>query len=134
MKEKKADIKWLRSLQINLASSNFLERMDDVPEGVVIKQPQPGSMKPFPEFYFETTHATFEGFLPAALARGAYKVAPPPLVVNKKGLEGIQEAIDLQRAIAEKGQEGIKEAIIRARGGVVTDDMVSPVKLVVERA
>ena len=54
-------------------------------------------------------------------------------MVNRKGLEGIQEAVDLQRAIGEKGQQGIKEAVNRVKGGV-EEDKVSPVKLVVERA
>ncbi|RAL09577.1 zinc-binding alcohol dehydrogenase family protein [Aspergillus homomorphus CBS 101889] len=44
--------------------------------------------------YHETNPATFAGYLPEALAKGAYKVAPPPEVVPTKGLEGIQEALD----------------------------------------
>jgi len=85
-----------------------------VPKGVDVKQPTAEKFKPFPDCWFETALATFGGYLPEALANGAYKVAPQPLVVNMKGLEGIQEAIDLLR-------EGIKE------------DKISPIKLVVER-
>lgn len=91
-----------------------------------------GSLKPFPDCWFETVPATFGGYLPEALARGAYQVAPPPLVVNRKGLEGIQEVIDLQRLIAEKGHEGVKEVINRVKGGI-DEGEISPVKLVVER-
>ncbi|KAA8645830.1 hypothetical protein EYZ11_010710 [Aspergillus tanneri] len=45
--------------------------------------------------YHETNPATFAGYLPEALAAGVYKVAPVPDVVPTKGLEGIQEALDL---------------------------------------
>ncbi|KAK0610595.1 oxidoreductase [Bombardia bombarda] len=45
--------------------------------------------------FSETLSVTFGGFLVEALAEGVYKVAPPPEVVNKKGLEGVQEALDL---------------------------------------
>lgn len=103
-----------------------------MPEGVDVRQLAPGSFKPFPICWFETTPATFGGYLPEALAKGAYKIAPPPVVVNKKGLEGIQEVIDLQRGIAEKGHEGIKEVIKHVKGGR-EEDKISPVKLVVER-
>lgn len=47
------------------------------------------------EAFAETLPATFGGYLPEALAKGVYKIAPTPRVVNTKGLEGIQEAIDL---------------------------------------
>lgn len=42
--------------------------------------------------------------LAKGLAKGAYKMALP-LVVNREGLEGIPEGIDLMRVAAEKGQE-----------------------------
>ncbi|KAI1204931.1 GroES-like protein [Annulohypoxylon truncatum] len=45
--------------------------------------------------YYGTTSKIFADFLPRALERGEYKVAPTPEVVKTKGLEGIQEAIDL---------------------------------------
>lgn len=103
----------------------------DVPEGVDIKQLTPDNFVPFPDCWFETEQATFGGFLPEALSKGVYKVAPPPLVVNRKGLEGLQEAIDIMRAVSEKGQEGVKEAI-----GKVEDDTkadLTVIKVVVER-
>ena len=103
-----------------------------MPRGVDVKQPTADKFKPFPDCWFETTLATLRGYLPEALAKGAYKVAPPPLVVNRNGLEGIQEAIDLMRVVAEKGQEGIKEAINRRKEGV-KEDKISAIKLVVER-
>lgn len=53
--------------------------------------------------YRETSKATFEGFLPEALAEGAYKVAPAPEVVQTRGLEGIQEALNmLKRGVSAK--------------------------------
>ncbi|KAF7136708.1 hypothetical protein CNMCM5793_006026 [Aspergillus hiratsukae] len=45
--------------------------------------------------YHETNPATFAGYLPDALAKGVYKVAPRPEIVPTKGLNGIQEALDL---------------------------------------
>ena len=75
-----------------------------------MKQPTAENFQPPPDCWFETTTATFGGYLPEALARGDYKVAPPPLVVNRNGLEGIQEAIDLMKK-----------------------DNISAIKLVVER-
>lgn len=88
-------------------------------------------MVPFPDCWFETEQATFGGYLPEALAKGAYKVAPPPLVVNRKGLEGLQEGIDIMRAISEKGDAGVKKAIEKAENGVNKDMTV--IKVVVER-
>ncbi|EAU34596.1 conserved hypothetical protein [Aspergillus terreus NIH2624] len=45
--------------------------------------------------YHETSPATFAGYLPEALALGLYQVAPTPQIVSTKGLEGIQEALNL---------------------------------------
>lgn len=107
-----------------------------MPIGVVVKQLPPQNLKPFPNCWFETTVATFGGYLPEALARGHYKVAPPPLAVNRKGLEGIQDAIDLMRVLSEKDQGGIKEAMGRMNEEMqeaVKKARLSPIKLVVER-
>lgn len=49
----------------------------------------------------------YREFLPEALAKGQYVPAPPPLVVGK-GLEMIQEALDIQR----KGVSGKKAVVI----------------------
>ena len=103
-----------------------------MPDTLNVKQPTPENFKPFPDCWFETTLATFGGYLPEALSKGAYKVAPPPLVVNKKGLEGIQEAVDIMRVVTEKGQEGIKE-IIDSMKESTKEDRISAMKLVVER-
>lgn len=81
-----------------------------MPKGVNVKQPTAGNFKPFPDCWFETKLATFGGYLPEALANGTYKITPPPLVVNKRGLAGIQEAIDRMK-----------------------EDKTSPIKLVVEQ-
>jgi hypothetical protein len=62
---------------------------------VNVKQPTAENFKPSLDCWFEATPATFGGYLPEALASRAYGAAPPPLVVNRNGLEGIQEAIDL---------------------------------------
>lgn len=67
-----------------------------------------GSVR-WPDVWFEITDATFGGYLPEALAKGVYKIAPPPQVVNTKGLEGIQEAIDLMK----KGVSGTKLVVER---------------------
>ncbi|KAI6082359.1 GroES-like protein [Hypoxylon rubiginosum] len=47
--------------------------------------------------YRRTMAVIFGEFLPEALANGSYKVAPKPEVVNRKGLDGIQEALDILR-------------------------------------
>lgn len=47
--------------------------------------------------YYDTTRVIFGEFLPQALERGEYKVAPKPEVVPTKGLEGIQGALDTVR-------------------------------------
>ena len=49
------------------------------------------------DIYREISRATFGGFLPDALASDAYKVAPKPEVVPTKGIEGIQEGLDVLR-------------------------------------
>ena len=48
-------------------------------------------------FWRETNAATFGGFFPEALAKGRYRVAPAAEVVPTKGLDGIQEALDMLR-------------------------------------
>ncbi|OTA58803.1 GroES-like protein [Hypoxylon sp. EC38] len=74
-----------------VASSNPVNP-EDVPEGVEAKMTfGTGGV----DMFKEILPATFGGFLVEALAKGAYKVAPPPEVVSRKGLEGIQEALDI---------------------------------------
>lgn len=97
-----------------------------------IKQLTPDTFVPFPDCWLETAHATYGGYLPEALAKGIYKVAPPPLVINRKGLEGLQEGIDFQRIVSEKGQEGINEALQHAKHDLKSGNS-SVIKLVVER-
>ncbi|KAK6829546.1 hypothetical protein PG987_010130 [Apiospora arundinis] len=89
-----------------VASSNPIAP-DDIPEGVEAKFTFATSIGP--EAFAETLPATFGGYLPETLAKGVYRIAPAPQVVNRKGLDGIQEALDVMK------------------GGV------SAVKLVVER-
>lgn len=96
-----------------------------------IKQLTPDKMVSFPDCWFETEQATFGGYLHEALAKGAYKVAPPPLVVNRKGLEGLQEGIDIMRVISEKGEVGVEKAIKKAEDEL--NKNVTVVKVVVER-
>lgn len=96
-----------------------------------IKQLRPDGFKPFPDCWFETIDATFGRYLPEALAKRIYKVAPYPVVINKKGLHGIQEAVDLMRIVSEQGRQGIKEAFARIKGGEQEDE-VPAIKLVVE--
>ncbi|KAK7985463.1 chaperonin 10-like protein [Apiospora saccharicola] len=90
-----------------VASSNPIAPTD-IPEGVEAKFTFGTGTGA--EAFAETLPATFGGYLPEALATGVYKIAPPPQVVNRKGLDGIQEALDT----------------IKAR--------ISAVKLVVERS
>jgi len=132
LEQKQTQTQKQKQKQINFATSDLLNPLDQVSENLILKKPDLASFKPFPECYFDTTAATFGGFLPEALEKGVYQVAPPPLVVNKKGLEGIQEAIDLQRLIGEKGYEAFKEAAVNVSGA--GGGAVLPAKLVVERS
>ncbi|KAL4756886.1 zinc-binding alcohol dehydrogenase family protein [Aspergillus foveolatus] len=53
--------------------------------------------------YYETSPATFAGYLPEALAKDLYQVAPTPQSVPTKGLEGIREALNiLKKGISAK--------------------------------
>ena len=72
----------------------------DAPEGVEAKMTI-GSGGP--DMFDETLPVTFGGFLVEALAKGVYKVAPPPEVVPTKGIEGIQEGLDmLKKGVSAK--------------------------------
>jgi hypothetical protein len=118
---------------IGFASSNFIANLGDTPDAVSVKQPSAENFKPFPLCWFETTAATFEGYMAEALASGAYLTAPPPLVVNSDGLEGIQEAVDIMRAISKKEGEGTED--ISDREKIVAAKAVRfPQKLVVEQS
>ena len=98
-----------------------------------MRQPTPDKLKPFPQCWFETSLATFEGYLPLAVAKGVYKVAPSPLIVNKKGLEGIQEGVKIMRGLSENDQEVIKDVLHRIQGDREEKEM-SPVKIVITRS
>lgn len=58
----------------------------DGPEGVEAKMAYDTSGA---DGFKATLPATFGGYLLEALAKGVYKVAPPPEVVNRKGVDGI---------------------------------------------
>ncbi|KAK8061595.1 GroES-like protein [Apiospora phragmitis] len=75
-----------------VASSNPMAPTD-IPEGVEAKFTFGAGIGP--EAFAETLPATFGGYLPEALAKGVYKIAPSPQVVNRKGLDGVQEALDI---------------------------------------
>ncbi|RHZ55964.1 hypothetical protein CDV55_104847 [Aspergillus turcosus] len=51
--------------------------------------------------YHETTPATFAGYLPDALAKGVYKVAPPPEIVPTKGLEAFRRHWIYSRRVSQ---------------------------------
>ncbi|KAI6085042.1 GroES-like protein [Hypoxylon rubiginosum] len=72
----------------------------DAPEGVNAKMVfGKGGIDQFEE----TLPVTFGGFLPEALAKCLYKIAPSPEIVSTKGLEGIQEALDiLKKGVSAK--------------------------------
>ena len=82
-----------------VASSNPV-MPGDAPEGVEAKMTFGTGGA---DIFTETLPITFGGFLPEALAKGLYKIAPPPQVVPTKGLEGIQEALDiLKKGVSAK--------------------------------
>ena len=65
---------------------------DKVPSGVRAKM---GTVSTLTDN--EIGPAIFEDFLPTALSQRKYTVAPEPLVIGTKGLEGIQEGFDTLR-------------------------------------
>ncbi|MCJ1389776.1 hypothetical protein MMC18_002633 [Xylographa bjoerkii] len=82
-----------------VVSSNMI-MPGDAPEGVEAKWTMATGGA---DMFKETLPITFGGFLPQALATGLYKVAPPPEIVPTKGLEGIQEALDiLKKGVSAK--------------------------------
>ena len=82
-----------------VASTNMV-MPGDVPEGVEAKFTFGTGGA---EMFDETLPVTFGGFLVEALAKGQYKVAPPPDIISTKGLEGIQEALDvLKKGVSAK--------------------------------
>ena len=81
-----------KSMQKLFVASSNPVMPGDAPEGVEAKMTfGAGGVDAFKE----TIPITFGGFLLEALEKGVYKVAPPPEVVRAKGLEGIQEALDM---------------------------------------
>lgn len=88
-----------------VASSNPIQA-GDVPEGVEAKMVFGTGG---PEILQEVAIPVF-GYLSEALAKEVYKVAPPPEVVPTKGLDGIQEALD----ILKKGVSA-KKVVIEAK-------------------
>ncbi|KAB8342807.1 hypothetical protein FH972_022405 [Carpinus fangiana] len=76
-----------------VATTNPVEQ-EDAPDGVQAKMIFGTDVT---AIYHETCRATFDEFLPHALAAGQYKVAPPADILKTKGIIGLQEAIDILR-------------------------------------
>ncbi|KAK8016720.1 hypothetical protein PG993_014909, partial [Apiospora rasikravindrae] len=81
--------------QLFVAFSNPIAPAD-IPDGVEAKFTFGAGVGP--DAFAETLPATFGSCLPEALGKGVYKIAPPPQVVNRKGLGGVQEALDILKA------------------------------------
>ncbi|KAF2813808.1 NAD(P)-binding protein [Mytilinidion resinicola] len=87
-----------------VASSNPVGE-GDAPEGVEAKMTfGTGGV----EMFGEVSPATFGGFLPEALEMGVYQVAPRPQVVETRGLEGVQVALD----VLKKGVSARKVVVV----------------------
>lgn len=90
----------LKSKQKLFVASTNPVMPGDAPEGVEAKFTIGSGGA---DVYDESLPITFGGFFAEALAKGQYKVAPPPEVVPTKGLEGIQEALDiLKKGVSAK--------------------------------
>ncbi|KAI1449073.1 GroES-like protein [Annulohypoxylon stygium] len=77
--------------KLPVASSNPIQPAD-VPEGVDAKMVfGTGGV----DMFKEILPVTFGGYLVEALEKGVYKVAPPPEVVSRKGIDGIQDALNI---------------------------------------
>lgn len=81
-----------KSMQKLFVASSNPVMPGDAPEGVEAKMTFGTTGA---DVFNEILPVTFGGFLPEALAKGVYKVAPPSEVVSAKGLEGIQDALDI---------------------------------------
>ncbi|GAM91269.1 hypothetical protein ANO11243_093170 [Dothideomycetidae sp. 11243] len=66
----------------------------DLPDGVRAKFIMGGGLD---IIHRETMPKVVDGFLVEALERGIYKVAPPPQVLQNRGVKAIQEGIDIVR-------------------------------------
>ncbi|TQB68268.1 hypothetical protein MPDQ_003734 [Monascus purpureus] len=89
-----------KSMQKLFVSSSNPVMPGDAPEGVEAKMAYDTSGT---DGLKAALPATFGGYLLEALAKDMYKVAPPPEMVNKKGVDGIQEALDrLRNGISAK--------------------------------
>ncbi|XXH04265.1 hypothetical protein Hte_010679 [Hypoxylon texense] len=78
----------------------FVACANAVPEGAVpegVRARMVYSTDDTKPWYYDTTCYVFGQFLPVALANGSYQVAPKPEVVSRKGVDGIQEALDIVR-------------------------------------
>ena len=73
-----------------VVTSNFIPE-DKVPKGVRAKMVFGNALES------EDVSSIFADFLPTALAQHKYLVAPEPLILGTKGLEGIQEGLDTLR-------------------------------------
>ena len=82
----------LKSKQKLFVASSNPVMPGDAPEGVEAKMVI-GSGGP--NMFAETIPITFGGFFVDALANRTYKVAPSPQIMPTKGLEGIQEGLDI---------------------------------------
>ena len=79
-----------------VATSNFIPE-DKLPKSVRAKMVFGNALES------EDINAIFADFLPTALAERKYKVAPQPLILETKGLEGIQEGVDtLKNGVSAK--------------------------------
>ena len=90
----------LKSKQkLSIASANPV-MPGDVPDGVEAKFTIDTEGT---DMFEQTVPITFGGYFAEALAKGKYKVAPPPEAVPRKGLEGIQDALDiLKKGVSAK--------------------------------
>ena len=90
----------LKSKQKLFVASSNPVMPGDAPEGVEAKMTI-GTVGA--DMFNEILPVTFGGFLVDALAEGMYKVAPTPEIVPKKGIEGIQVALDtLKKGVSAK--------------------------------
>lgn len=90
----------LKSKQKLFVASTNPVMPGDAPEGVEAKFTIGSGGA---DMYDESIPITFGGFFAEALAKGQYKVAPPPEAVPTKGLEGIQEALNiLKKGVSAK--------------------------------
>ena len=91
------EVKPCVQIAAKMKGNRFVAAATVVPEDIVPEGVRAKMLFGDASLYNEVAPGIYGSFLPDALRLGKYKVAPEPLIVGTKGLEGIQEGYDILR-------------------------------------